>query len=62
MSLASTHKTLQYDTLLREVGIDSVRELEDLIIECIYQVRVPCPSLGSPLAFASLPSLLPPVF
>jgi COP9 signalosome complex subunit 7 len=36
VSLAAAHKSLPYPTLLRELSMESVRELEDLIIECIY--------------------------
>jgi COP9 signalosome complex subunit 7 len=36
VSLAAALKSLPYPTLLQELCMDSVRELEDLIIECIY--------------------------
>ena len=36
VSLASQSKTIAYDTLLRELQMRSVREVEDLLIECIY--------------------------
>ena len=34
--LASSSKLLAYDVLLRALELRSVRELEDLLIECIY--------------------------
>lgn len=37
VSLAANQKILPYNLLLRELDIVSVRELEDLIIEAIYQ-------------------------
>mgnify|MGYP000862233002 CR=1 FL=1 len=36
VSLASQSKTLAYDVLMRELEMSSVREVEDLLIECIY--------------------------
>jgi len=36
VSLASQSKTLAYDVLMRELEMRSVREVEDLLIECIY--------------------------
>lgn len=35
-TLASQHKTLPYDLLLRDLDLNNVRELEDLIIDCVY--------------------------
>lgn len=37
VSLASEHRILPYTTLLRELDMPNVRELEDLIIDAIYQ-------------------------
>lgn len=34
--MASKQKTLNYDDLRRELEINDRRELEDLIIDCIY--------------------------
>lgn len=36
VSLAAQSKTIAYDVLLRELEMRSVREVEDLLIECIY--------------------------
>jgi COP9 signalosome complex subunit 7 len=36
VSLAAQSKVIPYETLLRELAIDSLRELEDLIIEATY--------------------------
>jgi len=36
VSLATASKSLPYDTLLSELEIGSVRELENLLIECVY--------------------------
>lgn len=36
MSLASQSRTISYATLSKELNIDNVRELEDLIIEAFY--------------------------
>ena len=36
VSLASQSKTLQYDVLMRELEMASVREIEDTLIDCIY--------------------------
>ncbi|XP_062505211.1 COP9 signalosome complex subunit 7a-like [Corticium candelabrum] len=36
VSLAAKSKVIPYETLLRELAIDSLRELEDLIIEATY--------------------------
>jgi len=37
VSLAAKHKTLGYDFLMKELEINVVRALEDLIIESVYQ-------------------------
>jgi len=37
VSLAAKNKTLKYDFLMRELEMSSVRSLEDLVIESIYQ-------------------------
>jgi len=37
VSLAADHKVIPYTVLLQHLDIPNVRELEDLIIECIYQ-------------------------
>jgi len=34
---ASQHKVLPYDLLLKELDLTNVRELEDMIIDCIYE-------------------------
>lgn len=34
--MASKQKSLRYDDLQRELDIPNTRELEDLIIDCIY--------------------------
>jgi len=34
---ASQHKILPYDLLLKELDLANVRELEDIIIDCVYQ-------------------------
>ena len=36
VTMASTNKTLQLDNLEKKLGLNSRRELEDLIIEAIY--------------------------
>mmetsp|Transcript_1999 Transcript_1999/g.2376 ORF Transcript_1999/g.2376 Transcript_1999/m.2376 type:complete len:270 (-) Transcript_1999:229-1038(-) len=36
VSYASKHKTLNYESLLVQLEIDDVRNLEDLIISCVY--------------------------
>jgi len=36
VSLASQRKIVPYDVLMRELGMSGVREVEDLLIECIY--------------------------
>lgn len=36
VTMATTHKTLPLDTLVKKLGLDSQRDLEDLIIEAIY--------------------------
>jgi len=35
-SIAAVQKSIPYPVLLRELSLDNVRELEDLIIDCIY--------------------------
>lgn len=37
VSLSAEHKVIPYATLLQQLDIANLRELEDLIIECIYQ-------------------------
>jgi COP9 signalosome complex subunit 7 len=37
VSLSADHKLIPYSVLLHHLDISSVRELEDLLIECIYQ-------------------------
>jgi len=37
VQLASENRTIQYSLLLDKLNIQSLRELEDLIIECVYQ-------------------------
>lgn len=37
VSLSADHKVIPYATLLQQLDISNLRELEDLIIECIYQ-------------------------
>jgi len=37
VSLASKHRVIPYEDLLKQLDIPNVRELEDLIIDCIYQ-------------------------
>lgn len=37
VSLSSERRTIPYNDLLRQLDINNVRELEDLIIDCIYQ-------------------------
>lgn len=37
VTYASQHKELTYAKLMQELDVGSVRELEDLIIECVYQ-------------------------
>ena len=37
VSLATQSKMLSYEVLMRELELPSVRELEDLLIECTYQ-------------------------
>mmetsp|Transcript_16806 Transcript_16806/g.27797 ORF Transcript_16806/g.27797 Transcript_16806/m.27797 type:complete len:264 (-) Transcript_16806:686-1477(-) len=37
VSLSAEHKILPYDVLLQQIDISNVRELEDLIIDSIYQ-------------------------
>jgi len=36
VSIASVQKSIPYPVLLQELGLDQVRDLEDLIIDCIY--------------------------
>jgi len=36
VQLASVNRTIPYDVLLKKLDIENLRELEDLIIECIY--------------------------
>jgi len=36
VSIASVQKSIPYPTLLQELGLDHVRDLEDLIIDCMY--------------------------
>jgi len=36
VSMAAVEKSIPYSVLLRELGLDNVRELEDLIIDCMY--------------------------
>ena len=36
VSLSSKSKLISYDELMREIEISSVREVEDLLIRCIY--------------------------
>jgi PCI domain len=36
VDLASQHKTLSYKQLMQTLDVSSVRELEDLIIDCLY--------------------------
>jgi len=36
VSLASTHKALSYKQLMTDLDVENIRELEDMIIECIY--------------------------
>ncbi|KAJ0405224.1 hypothetical protein ATCC90586_001176 [Pythium insidiosum] len=36
VSLAQHSKRVPYDVLMRELGVDTVRELEDIVIEAIY--------------------------
>ena len=36
VAFAAQSKTLGYDLLMRELQLASVRELEDLLIDCIY--------------------------
>lgn len=36
VTMATTHKTLPLDILVKKLGLDSRRDLEDLIIEAIY--------------------------
>lgn len=36
VALASHSKDLQYKDLMKELDINNLRELEDLIIDCIY--------------------------
>jgi len=37
VSLSADHKVIPYTVLLQQLDIPNVRELEDLIIDCIYQ-------------------------
>jgi len=37
VTFASKHKTLPYGLLLKELELSNIRELEDMIIECVYQ-------------------------
>jgi len=37
VSLSAEHKVIPYATLLKQLDISNLRELEDLVIECIYQ-------------------------
>jgi len=37
VSLSADHKVIPYTTLLQQLDISNLRELEDLVIECIYQ-------------------------
>jgi len=37
VSLSANNKVIPYTTLLQQLDISNLRELEDLIIECIYQ-------------------------
>ncbi|KAJ4460136.1 putative COP9 signalosome complex subunit 7b [Paratrimastix pyriformis] len=37
VDLANKQKTILYSALTRELGIDSVRQIEDMIIECTYK-------------------------
>jgi len=36
VSIASVQKSIPYPTLLQELGLEQVRDLEDLIIDCVY--------------------------
>jgi len=36
VSIASVQKSIPYPTLLQELGLDHVRDLEDLVIDCMY--------------------------
>jgi len=36
VSIASVQKSIPYPTLLQELGLEQVRDLEDLIIDCMY--------------------------
>jgi COP9 signalosome complex subunit 7 len=36
VDMAKRSKILNYDNLMRELDISNLRELEDLIIDCIY--------------------------
>ncbi|KAL9648432.1 hypothetical protein ABK040_014052 [Willaertia magna] len=37
VTLASKNRLLRYDDLLKELDVTNVRELEDLLIDCMYQ-------------------------
>lgn len=37
VSLSAEHKVIPYTVLLQQLDISNLRELEDLVIECIYQ-------------------------